>query len=44
MEKILMKCLENNNMMLSNYKWYRYGVEFYNFILFRNVDLFYFGC
>lgn len=44
MEKILMKRLENNNMTLNNHKRYRYGAEFYNFISFRNADLFYFGC
>lgn len=44
MEKILMKGLENNNMTLNNHKRYRYGAEFYNFISFRNADLFYFGC
>lgn len=44
MEKILMKGLENNNMTLNHHKRYRYGAEFYNFISFRNADLFYFGC
>lgn len=44
MEKILMKGLENFNMTLNNHKRYRYGAEFYNFISFRNADLFYFGC
>lgn len=43
-EKMLMKGLENNNMTLNNHKRYRYGAEFYNFISFRNADLFYFSC